>query len=58
MTFTSYLCLFFFFTFIGIELMNHVVLNLGAHQIDTVIHIYVSILFQVLFPFRLLQNIE
>ena len=50
------LCLFFIF--IGIELMNNVVLISGVCQTDTVIHIYVSILFQILFPFRLLQNIE
>ena len=29
----------------------------GVQQSDSVIHIYVSI-FQILFPFRLLQNIE
>ena len=30
----------------------------GIQQSDSVIHIQVSILFQVIFPFRLLQNIE
>ena len=30
----------------------------GIQQSDSVIHIHVSILFQVLFPFRLFQNIE
>ena len=30
----------------------------GVQQSDTVIHIHVSILFQILFPFRLLQSIE
>ena len=30
----------------------------GAQQSDSVIHTYISILFQILFPYRLLQNIE
>ena len=30
----------------------------GVQQSDSVIHIHVSILFQILYPFRLLQNIE
>ena len=30
----------------------------GIQQSDSVIHIHVSILFQILFPFRLLQSIE
>ena len=38
--------------------MNSVVLVSGVQQSDSVIHIHVSILFQVLFPFRLLQNTE
>ena len=29
----------------------------GVQQSDSVIHIHVSILFQILFPFRLLHNI-
>ena len=33
-------------------------LVLGVQHSDSVIHIHVSILFQILFPFRLLQNIE
>ena len=49
--------LFFFFC-IGIELINNVVLISGVRQSDSVIHIYVSILFQILFPFSLLQSIE
>ena len=39
-------------------MVNNVVLVLGVQQSDSVIHIHVSILFQILFPFRLLQNIE
>ena len=38
--------------------MNNVVLVSGVQQSDPVIHIHVSILFQILLPFRLLQNIE
>ena len=30
----------------------------GLQQSNSVIHIHVSILFQILFPFRLLHNIE
>ena len=30
----------------------------GVQQSDSVIHIHVSILFQILVPFRLLQSIE
>ena len=39
-------------------MINNVVLVSGVQQSDSVIHIHVSFLFQVLFPFRLLQNIE
>ena len=39
-------------------MINHVVLVSGVQQSDSVIHIHVSILFQILFPFRLLQNME
>ena len=38
--------------------MNNVVLVTGVQQRDLVIQIHVSILFQILFPFRLLQNTE
>ena len=30
----------------------------GVQQSDSVIHTHVSILFQIIFPFRLLHNIE
>ena len=52
---------FFFFNFyfnIGVQLINSVVSVSGIQQSDSVIHIHVSLLFQILFPFRLLQNIE
>ena len=39
-------------------MINNVVLVSGVQQSDPVIHMYVSILFQILFPLRLLQNIE
>ena len=37
---------------------HNVVLVSGIQQSDLVIHIHVSILFQIFFPLRLLQNIE
>ena len=37
---------------------NNVVLVSGIHQSDSVTHIHVSTAFQILFPFRLLNNIE
>ena len=41
-------------------MITNVVLISGVQQSDSVIsiHTHVSILFQILFPFRLLQNIE
>ena len=52
-------CSFFNFLFyIGVQLINNAVLISGVQQSDLVIHICVSILFQILFPFRLLHNIE
>ena len=39
-------------------MINNVVLVSGAQQSDSVIHIHVSILSQILFPFRLSQSIE
>ena len=44
--------------YIGVELIDNVVLVSGVQQSDSVIHIHVSILFQIIFPLRLLQNIE
>ena len=38
--------------------MNNVVLVSDIQQHDSVIHLKVSILFQIIFPFRLLQSIE
>ena len=42
---------------IGIQLINNVVIASGVQQSDSVIHIHVFF-FQILFPFRLLHNIE
>ena len=44
--------------YIGVYLINSVMLVSGVQQSDSIIHIQVSILFQILFPFWLLQNIE
>ena len=44
--------------YIGVQLINNVVLVSGVEQSDSVIHIHVSNLFQILLPFRFLQNIE
>ena len=38
--------------------MNNVVIVSCVEQSDSAIHIRVSILFQILFPFRLFHNIE
>ena len=38
--------------------MNNIVLVSRIQQNDSVIHIHISILFQILFPFRLLHSIE
>ena len=39
-------------------MIYNVVLDSGVQQSDPVIHIHMSILFQILFPHRLLQNTE
>ena len=39
-------------------MINNVVLVSGVQQSDSVIPMEVSFLFQILFPFRLLKNIE
>ena len=49
-----------FFNFLfstGVQLINNVAFVSGVQQSDSVIHTHVSI-FQILFPFRLLYNIE
>ena len=49
---------FFIFIFIGVELIYNIVLVSGVHQSESVIHIHTAFLFQILFPYRSLQNIE
>ena len=44
--------------YVGVQLINTVVLVSGEQQSNSIIHIYVSTLFQILFPFRLFYNIE
>ena len=44
--------------YIGVYLINNVVLVSGVQQSDSVIQIHIFILLQILFPFRLQQNIE
>ena len=39
-------------------MINNVVFVSGVQQSDSVIHIHVSILFQIFLPFRLLHNME
>ena len=46
------------FFFIEVYLIYNVVLVSGVQQSDSVIHTYLSLLFQILFPYRLLQDIE
>ena len=50
-------CLFKKFLFyIGAQLINNVVLLSGVQQSDSVIHIHISIFFQILFPLKGEQN--
>ena len=49
---------FFFLIFIGVQLIYNVVLLLGVQQSESVIHIHISTLFQILFPYRPLQSTE
>ena len=48
---------FSFWNFIGIQLIYNVVLVSGIQQSESVIHIHVSTLFQILFPYKPLQRI-
>ena len=51
---------FFFFNlfYIGVEMINNVVLVSDVQQSDSVVHLPVSILSQMISPFTSLQNIE
>ena len=44
--------------FIGVELIYNVVLVSGVHYSESVIHIHISTLFYILFPYRPLQSTE
>ena len=46
------------FFFIEIKLIYNVVLVSGVQHSESVIYIHVPLLFQILSPYRLLQNIE
>ena len=48
----------FFKIFIGVYLIYNVVLVSGVQQTESIIHIHISTLFQILFPYRPLQSIE
>ena len=48
---------FTFWLYTGVADQQAVLVS-GIQQSDSVIHMYISILFQILFPFRLLYNIE
>ena len=50
--------LFFFIFYIGVHLIYNVVLVSGVQQSDSVIHLHIFILFQIIFPYRLLQSTE
>ena len=54
--FNFYLNKFLFY--IEVQLVNNVVLVSGEQQSNSVIHVHVSILFPILFPSKLLPNIE
>ena len=47
-----------FLFYIGVQLINNVVLASGVHQSNSVVHIHVSILFQIVFPIMLLQSVK
>ena len=44
--------------FVGVQLIFDVVLVSAVQQSESVIHTYISTLFQILFPYRPLQSIE
>ena len=48
----------FFLFYIGVQLINNVLSVSGVQQSHPVIHKYVSICFQIPFPFKLLHNTE
>jgi len=53
-----YIYIYNFLCYIGVQLINNVVIVSGAQQRDSAIHIHISILFQTPLPPRLPHNIE
>ena len=56
--FMCFVSFFFFLLFIGVQLIYNVVLVSGVEQSESAIHIHISSLFQMLFPYQSLQSIE
>ena len=54
--FSKFFTLFLFY--IGVQLIYTIVLASGVRQSDSLIHTHVSILFQVLSPYRPIENIK
>ena len=55
----QFFCPFFLTLFDSeVQMINNAVLLPRVQQSDSVIHIHVPILFQILFPVKLLQNTE
>ena len=52
------MCTLYIYYLIGVHLLYSVVVVSGGQQNDSGIHMHILILFQVLFPHRLLWNIE
>lgn len=55
---SSQMTIIFFLFYIGVQLINSVLSVSGVWQRDSVIHKYVSIHFQIPFPFKLLHTTE
>ena len=57
--YSGFVIYFFIFLFyIEVYLISNVVLVSVVQQSDSAIHVYLSIIFQILFPFMLLGNIS
>ena len=54
----EYLKIYLFKKFTGVSLTYNDVLVSGIQQSESVIHVHISVLFLLLFPYRLLQSIE
>ena len=49
---------FNFLFYIRVQLIKNIVIVSGVQQNDSLIHIHVSFFFQIIFPYRMLHNIE